>query len=476
MVARFVPTMMSWMGELASRWLFYPLWDVYDGSVKLPELRRLEGSQWRSDADHLVWQRLKGIVEYAGRNCEFYAARGIDNLHSLEEFRAIPVLPKDDVRSEKERLISRAMERERLVRATTGGSTGTALEVFFDEACQLKRNAATMRSDLWSGWKPGAWRGGLWGNPPENRTLKAKVRSRLLDRIVYLDTMRMNEESMEGFLAEVERRSVRFLFGHSHSLFVLARYCEAVGRALPVRLQGIVSTSMMLLEPERRLIERVFRCPVTNRYGCEEVGVIASECERHDGLHINSDHVYVEFLLQDGSPAAPDEDARVVVTDLINLGMPLIRYDTGDIARYSSQSCPCGRTSPLLRSITGRRADFLVRSDRALVAGVSLVERTLTAIPGIAQMQIVQPRLGFVDVNLVPGPDYGPRTETQLVNRLREAFEEDLQVSVRTMTGLPQEQNGKYRFAICRVPNVYDFEAKARSWSDPQEGVTRLTG
>ena len=48
---------------------------------------------------------------------------------------------------------------------------------------------------------------------------------------------------------------------------------------------------MTLLEPERQVIERVFRAPVFNRYGCEEVSLIASECERHAGLHLNVEHV-----------------------------------------------------------------------------------------------------------------------------------------------------------------------------------------
>ena len=71
-------------------------------------------------------------------------------------------------------------------------------------------------------------------------------------------------------------------------------------------------------EPE---VEEAFDRPVTNRYGCEEVSLIACECEEHDGLHLNADGVYCEVMA----------DGRLLVTDLTNRAMPLIRYQVGDV-------------------------------------------------------------------------------------------------------------------------------------------------
>ena len=55
----------------------------------------------------------------------------------------------------------------------------------------------------------------------------------------------------------------------------------------PIRPRGVITTAMVLHSWQRRVIEEVFACPVTNRYGCEEVSLIACECEAHDGLHVN---------------------------------------------------------------------------------------------------------------------------------------------------------------------------------------------
>src|SRR5690606_27231378 len=154
--------------------------------------------------------------------------------------------------------------------------------------------------------------------------------------------------------------------------------------------QGIVTTSMMLLEQERKIIERAFNCKVTNRYGCEEVGLIAVECEQHAGMHINSPHVIVESLDANNQPVPEGEAGKLVITDLNNFGMPLIRYRVEDVGVISHRQCACGRTMPILERLEGRVADFLRKPDGGQVAGVSLVERTLTKVPGIEQMQLLQ--------------------------------------------------------------------------------------
>jgi phenylacetate-CoA ligase len=208
---------------------------------------------------------------------------------------------------------------------------------------------------------------------------------------------------------------------------------------------------MMLLAPEREFIEETFGQRVTDRYGCEEVGLIASECDQHNGLHLNMDHVLVEFLREDGSDAGPGENANIVVTDLINRGMPLIRYCVEDMGVPSDRACACGRGQPLVERITGRQADFLKRPDGSLVAGVSLVERTLTAISGIEQMQLVQNELNRLSIRLVKGIYFDKYQEELLRRELQSVFGEAVAIEIQYVKNLDQTQAGKYRFAICNV-------------------------
>jgi phenylacetate-CoA ligase len=434
--------------------LTYPLWELKEGRGRLSELRSLQASQLWSAAQlqQLQLDRLQSMVAYAYRYCHFYRERDrkLPRIECIEDIRSIPLLNKSDISGRESRFLSSQFDRGALIGAKTGGSTGVALRVFFDATCQKKRNAAAMRTDGWAGWAPGALIASLWGSPPVAKTLKQKLRNLLHDRVFYLDTMHLNAATMGEFAAEMRRRRAAVLFGHAHSLFIFASFLRDSRIDMP-SVRGIISTSMMLIEPERRVIEQVFRCPVTNRYGCEEVGLIASECEIHRGMHVNAEHVVVEFVRDDNSWAEPGEEGRIVVTDLVNHGMPLIRYVVGDLGVPSGRTCACARGLPLMEGLTGRTADFLRRRDGALVAGVSLVEKTLTAIDGIEQLQIIQNGLDEFVLNIVPAAGYGTASERALCGVIHDIFGADARVEVAKVARLSQEPNSKYRFAICRV-------------------------
>lgn len=445
--------MLTWF----SKHVFFPLWEIKDGAHRAEYLQELSVSQWL-DLETLrqsQWKRVREMVGYAFKHCSYYQERlavaGFDGtLGGWEDFRRLPILTKKDIRTYGNKLLSREFDKKDLVESKTGGSTGVALELYFDRQCQEKRNAAAMRSDRWAGWDIGMSVAAIWGNPPIADTLKKKLRNLLLDRIIYLDTMEITEDTVRRFAEEWKKAKPQVIFGHSHSIYILAMYLERLD-IKSIHPNGIISTSMLLLEPERRLIENVFRCRVTNRYGCEEVGLIACECEQHEGLHLNMDHVVVEFLKEDGTEAGPGEEGNIIVTDLVNRGMPLIRYQIGDMGVPSSRSCPCGRGLQLMEQVTGRQADFLKRPDGSLVAGVSLVERTLTAIPGIEQMQLVQEKLNHVSVKVVRDQTYCEISEGRLRNELETVFGDEVTIDVHYVPALGQTRAGKYRFAICNV-------------------------
>ncbi len=367
----------------------------------------------------------------------------------IADLARFPLLTKADVRGRLDDILSTDFSRGDLVPAKTGGSTGEALHIFCDREGVERRNGAALRGDEWSGWRLGEPLAAVWGNPPHATTPRGRLRRTLKDRIIYLDTMKIDDAAIDRFLAEWRTMKPGLLYGHAHSIFILAEALRERGDVIPPR--AIVATSMMLIDAERRVIEEVCGVPVTNRYGCEEVSLISCECEEHRGMHLNAEHAIVEFLRDDGSPCAPGEDGRIVITELVNRGMPMIRYEVGDRGSPSDRICPCGRGLPLMEGLTGRTADFLLAHDGSRVAGISLIENTLTRFAGIRQLQFVQERELAVDVNLVAGDTYGPETAAELTASLRAALGEAFTVDIRLVDRIPQERSGKYRFSICRL-------------------------
>jgi phenylacetate-CoA ligase len=262
--------------------------------------------------------------------------------------------------------------------------------------------------------------------------------------------MSVNERSVKTFVLDWQRIRPTLLFGHAHSIFILAQYLQALG-VEDLHPKGILSTSMMLIPSEREVIERVFGAKVIDRYGCEEVSLIACECEKHEGIHLNIEHLFIEVIKDDDTPSAPGEPGRIVVTDLMNRAMPLIRYQVEDVGVPTDRQCSCGRGLPIMESVAGRVADFLIKKDGTRVAGVSLVENTLTRFPGLDQMQIIQEDLDWIILNIVAGKDYGISTGNDLKDYFRVLFGGEARIDMQIVGEIKPEQSGKYRFSICRL-------------------------
>jgi phenylacetate-CoA ligase len=408
----------------------------------------------------LQFRRLKEIISHAYETTAYYKRRfnecGIhpDHLKDESDISKLPVLTKGDIRDNGPELMSGDSAGKSLIPFKTGGSTGKPVAVYYDYHSMEQNVGSALRAFRWSGWELGEPVGRIWGNPLELKGLKPHLRNLLIEPEIFLDTMRLDGDSVKEFVAKWKKLRPTMLHGHSHSIYMFARYCRDL-KIKDVRPKSIVSTSMMLLPNERKVIEDVFQCPVTNLYGCEEVSLIASECERHTGMHINMENNYVEIIDSHGNKVPPGEEGAIIATNLNSWAMPIIRYRLEDIGIISDRICPCGRKLPILEDVRGRFADFLVRQDGSLVAGVSLVERTLTAFPGIDQMQIVQEDMDSVILNIVKGADYTESTTKQLMDEFQSVFGPSINLVFKFVDVIKSEQNGKYRFSISKVENTY---------------------
>ena len=440
------------------RHFFEPLYLRRAKSPQLAYWKKLERTQYLSlaELEKIQWQRLQTLWAFVWKNNGFYHKRFIDagltekSLQVPEDIKKLPLLTKKEIRANTREMISAPHAGSQLFHFKTGGSTGKALDLFITEKCSELRNACARRHDRWTGWEPGEPIAAIWGNPSLPVSPRQKILNTLVQPRLYLDTMAVNEASVAQFVKTWKRITPTLLFGHAHSLFILAQYLEEMGN-ITLTPSGILSTSMMLLPHERSVIEKVFNCRVIDRYGCEEVSLIGCECQAHEGLHMNIEHLFIEFIREDGSWAAPGEAGQIVVTDLMNRAMPFIRYRVEDVATSLAHACSCGRGLPLMGPVQGRVADFLIKSDGTKVAGISLIENTLTRIPGIDQMQIVQESMTFIRLNIVPGKRYTQEAGRELVAYFKNIFGREVGIKLSIKSEIEPEKSGKYRFSICSI-------------------------
>lgn len=437
--------------------IFEPLFLKKSRSPKLAYWRTLEKTQYysRQQLEEIQWQRLQNIWKFVWKHNDFYKKRFTEtglteqSLKSPADITKLPLLTKKYIRINTASMISDGFCKEKLLHFKTGGSTGKALDLYMTEECSELRNACARRHDRWTGWEPGEAIGAAWGNPKLPKAVKEKLIDTLVQPYIYLDTMAVSGASVQEFAHAWSQVQPTLLYGHAHSLFVLAQYIKKLG-CEEIQPKGILSTSMMLLSHERALIEKVFACKVTDRYGCEELSLIGSECKQHDGMHMNIEHLVIEFIKDDGTIAQPGEPGNIVVTDLMNFAMPFVRYKVEDVGMPMDKMCSCGRGLPLMDKVEGRVADFLVKKDGTRVAGISLIENTLTKVPGIDQMQIIQNSFDDIELNIVPGEGFTLAIGEELTKYFMKIFP-GTNVLLRRVEQILPEPSGKYRFSICRI-------------------------
>ncbi|MBI5838092.1 MAG: phenylacetate--CoA ligase family protein [Candidatus Eisenbacteria bacterium] len=444
-----------------------PLQAFREGRPVYRILRELERTQYLPPAEIRARQeeKLHALIAWAGERCPFHAGRfraaGLDPASfSMDDFRRLPPLTKADVRAHGADLLARGFPEAKRLASKTGGSTSVPLQFFVDFDSNVRKTALALRNNSWAGWNVGDKVAMVWGAHDLNASLKIRLRNLLLDRAIALDTLRLDAAMMHDFARRMRSHRPTVVFGHSHSMYILASFMRRHGYGAPT-VRTVISTSTVLADIERATLEDVFQCKVFDRYGCEEVSLIASECDAHSGMHLNSDHLLVEFLVE-GRPAAPGECGEIHLTDLTNVAMPFIRYRVEDAGTPTDRACPCGRGLPLMEKVQGRVADFIVTPEGRVIFGVSILDNFTAKFLGLERVQIVQERMDHLLFRVVKGADFTDEVLAAFRARIPEFFGPTMKYDFEFVDQIPREASGKYRFTISKVANPFQ-EAADRS-------------
>ncbi len=403
------------------------------------------------------WQALSRLLAHAYDTTAFYRRRfdeaGIrpESISSPADFEKVPPLTRDDIRHYFGDLRSSRFSPKELASAATGGTTDTPVLLLRSRQSLPEKNAVQLCFNGWAGFLPGNKVFYLWGarqDFAENPTWRWRLYDRYLMRQVWAPASLLNEAVLESYRQSLNRFRPRIVYAYPTPL---ALFCEYLRESrLPYhRPQGTICTAEPLLDHQRRVIEEVFAQRVFEHYGSREFAMIAGECERHQGLHLNTAAAYVEFVPVEGSEI---EGLReMLVTDLLNYGMPLIRYRINDCALLGPESCACGRGYPLIRQITGRTTDVFHLPCGDSVPGVALTNRVLQVCPGLIKVQVIQETQHDFRVRYVPGPGFSQADLDLLKTNLRRFIPDEVDWTFERVADIQRERSGKTRFCISRV-------------------------
>lgn len=368
--------------NILDRYLFLPLGDLVYGSQvssKFKELLRIDKLS-ESELLELQNQKLQKMVRHCYDTVPYYTklfdAHGInpDQIKTREDLSVIPVLTKKIIRENYDELFSTAVDKKLWRVSLTGGSTGVPMNYCSDKA-------------EWSYWKAASFR--AWksyglnlGDPiftlagtSLNKTQKTFSLKGLYDRVIIRNhkysSSDISDETLEEYyklFCKIKPKAIR---GYGSSLYYFAQYIDSHHLSLPP-VKVVLTTGEVLMPEYRRKLEEVFNAPLFDAYGAGDGGILAFECDKHNGFHITEDACVVEITDSEGNVLPEGEVGNVCTTNLNNFAFPFLRYHLGDMAYINTEKCSCGRNSRLIGGVMGRVGRLMYTKEGKAIAPVAL--------------------------------------------------------------------------------------------------------
>ena len=257
--------------------------------------------------------------------------------------------------------------------------------------------------------------------------------------------------------------------GSNQPVDVLDQYLKVLARDRPHTLKGlstylyqiskrslqrdadrvqipVIRTLGSLVTPKmREVIESAFDGKFFNDYGTAELGPISAECSARNGMHIFGTQFIVEVVDQNLKPVADGELGEVLVTDLVNHSMPLIRYRVGDLGRIKHEPCTCGSSLPRLW-IEGRIHDAFATKDGSWISSHYIADQ-LFQYEWLHDFQLVEKRGNRLELSFVTEDKSDPLTQKKkLRSLLIEMFGDQRDIRVRETHSISPEPGGKFRW------------------------------
>ncbi|MDQ2639186.1 MAG: phenylacetate--CoA ligase family protein [Pseudomonadota bacterium] len=394
-------------------------------------------------------ERFSTLIRHAAAHVPYYrqlfSRLGItsDDI-TLENFTTIlPVLTKDTLRSRNKDLHSERHQHGGTV-LFTSGTSGTPLHVLADSDARrinyayfrrlLQDNGSDVRA------RSATFAGRLFTRPDERKHM---WRRDLFTRTLYCSSYHLTEETIPLYIRALEQWQPEYIDSYPSAISCLAGFMVRNHINHSIRPKFVLTSSETLQQEAREHIQQAFGCRVVDHYGCTELAV-AARSQPDGGYTFDPLYSLVEF-----SPTGTDGETELIVTGLVNLGMPLIRYAIGDVVRggWRKDDWRAG-----FSSLTGRQEDVVLTPEGR---AIGRLDPAFKGVDGIVRSQIVQDEVHRIEVRVVPAPGSDmERIRKVLTENLRSRTSQSMTIDVIEVVDIPLTRSGKLKAVISRVGKV----------------------
>ena len=388
------------------------------------------------------------IVRHAVENTVFYSRHygnvdfNIADIGGDGWFEKLPIVTKCDLRAYFDEFVNKS-GRKHLRVSTTGGSTGIPTKTGYDD--RVPEEVYSWRLQNWFDVHPWDDHAYVWRDTSSG--IMAKSKNAALwwpTRHLKMDATFMTAEGMLNFIRKYNHLKPAMLQGYVGAIAQLAQF--VVDNRMSVHSPRFVwTTSAPLPDSQRNLIVKAFNAPVCDQYGSCEVRWIAQQCPQCGGLHVNVEHVHIEFVDDKNIPGESGVYGKTLLTNLEDTVFPLIRYENGDRGRWLDETCSCGRTLPMIDSVKGRESEHFVLPSGKIINGEFLTTLFDDAPELVYGFRVVQHKDLSITIEYIPA-----KTESEVLKHLEKfssRISDEVPIECKRVDHIAHDA-GKLRFVV----------------------------
>ena len=388
---------------------------------------------------------LKNQINNCYSNIPYYRKifieRGLrpNDFNYLEDIAQLPVITKRDIQQHYHEFLNTKLNHKRCFKSRSSGTTGEPLTTNFDFLCWVRKKFLTKyRSRLCCGMKPIQKLAVFVAEPSD---LFATSNSKTTLKFLQIRYFSIFDDFYKN-LVELTRFNPTNAYGFPSYFFRIGQ-AQRQNKISLKNLRRIFTSSEYLAKNIRQYLEDIFQAEVFDIYGCNEVKEIAWECQTHSGYHINEDELLCEILV-DGIPGSQGIIGDVVVTDLRNFAMPLLRYRTADKGRILNDKCSCGCGFARMNIVAGRVSEYILLPSGSKVWTYEMTT-AIESVEGVLQYQFVQTSKINLCINVVLNKFERNNVLEEIERRIRSLTQDLMVVRIIVVPHIDTEENGKFK-------------------------------
>lgn len=416
----------------------------------------MERLQWvtRDELENYQTERFKQVVKHAYLYVPFYRdymkkeGMHYSDIKTIDALKWFPVIRKSQIKATPHLFLSE--KKQHVVHGHTSGTTGSPFNIIYSRNVSTAMAVCDWRHMHGCGRKRKDRIAIFLGRiiVPLKQSKSPFWRHNYVHNEVWFSSFHLSHTNMKYYLKQMNKMGINYIKAYPSTAYILARFC--LEHDQKIQMKGVLTSSETLFDHQRECIEKAFGCKIFDYYGHAERSLFATECDHHDGMHINEDFGIVECISPEGIATEEGVVGFLVGTSLYNYAMPFIRYNTGDLSILNSEPCPCGRSFLRMSAVTTKAEDIIVTSDGRLISS-SVLTHPFKPIDTIDESQIIQEEVDRVIVKLVISRKFTPQHQHLLEKGLSDRLGSRMKLSVLIVDRIEREKNGKFRWVISKV-------------------------